>query len=511
METQLAKDLTLLTMEELSDNLKSKSITSRAIVEACLARIDKLDRKGPTLRSIIDINQNALRDAEDRDAEIENGMHRGPLHGIPVLLKDNIESLDVGLATTAGSTALKHNVTGRDAPIVGKLRDQGAVILGKTNMSQWANFRSPKSISGWSSVGGQCKNPHALEYSPMGSSSGSAAAVAAFLAPVAIGTETSGSIIAPASVNGIVGFKPTLGFVSGTHIVPLSSTQDTAGPMARTVRDAVTLLKAIAGSDPVDSATVNANEALANFVVNFESATLNGRKIGVLRGAEGKNKEVSRIFQKVLDKVADEGAEIVEVDEELEANNQLLFLLECEFKDGLNEYLNYTNPDLVPTRTLQDIIGFNERNADVEMKLFGQEFLTQSAKTQGMKSEGYDQTVEDIRRLSRDEGIDKYLKNYKVDLLVCPTCGPAPKIGEPEGGDGIGVCMMAAGAGYPHVTIPMGVVDRKPVGFSIVGGEWRDAEVLEVAYLIEKITQARVDPTFHGDFDNNKDDKCFIL
>ena len=444
-----------------------------------LARIAEIDDAGPRLNAVIAINPAAP--AEARTAE-GLGLRLG---GSAVLVKDNIETAE--LPTTAGSLALKDNRTRRDAPLIARLRAAGGVVLGKTNLSEWANIRSSASSSGWSAVGGQTKNPHATDRNPCGSSSGSGAAVAAGLAWAAIGTETDGSITCPASVNGIVGFKPTVGMVSRTHIVPISHSQDTAGPMARTVRDAALLLSAIAGSDPADPATAEADAHKTDFTAGLDAASLAGKRIGVLRKAAGSHPGVLRLFDAALADLRRAGAELVELDyeEPRELGRDEFAVLLFELREDLGAYLR-TLPGAPPVRSLADVIAFNRAHAAEEMRWFGQDLFEQADKATDRKA--YVKARANSLRLAGAEGIDKLLEDHRIELLVAPTAGPAWPIDLVTGDHflGIGAGTLAAVAGYPHLSVPMGAVEGLPIGLSILGGKWGDRRVLEAGAAYER-------------------------
>jgi amidase len=436
------------------------------------------------LNAVIAINPDALRQAEAVEG------FAGPLAGRAILVKDNIETRD-RMPTTAGSLALKRNVTGRDAPIVARLRAAGVVILGKANLSEWANIRSSDSSSGWSAVGGQTKNPHAIDRNPCGSSSGSGAAVAAGLAWAAIGTETDGSITCPASANGVVGFKPTVGLVSRTHIVPISHSQDTAGPMAASVRDAALLLTAMAGSDPADPATAEADRHRTDFATGLDAASLAGKRIGVLRKAAGGHPGVNRVFARALEDMRQAGAVLVELDYEEpgEMGRDEFAVLLFELREGLNAYLADLPVD-PPVRSLADVIAFNKANAETELRWFGQDLFEAAEKATDRKA--YDKARANSLRLAGAEGIDRLLATSKLDLLIAPTAGPAWPIDLVTGDHfiGIGAGSLAAIAGYPHLTVPMEAVEGLPIGLSFIGAKWDDARVLAAGAAYERARTA---------------------
>lgn len=482
-----AKGWTTKTLPELSEAMRAGEYTSSALTEAYLDRIATVDRKGPMLRTIIALNPDAMMQAKASDARREIGETLGPLDGVPILFKDNIETLDP-IATTAGSYALQENVTERDSPLVAGLREQGAVILGKTNLSQWANFRSNESVSGWSALGGQVKNPHMLDRSPCGSSSGSGAAIAASLAAGAVGTETNGSIICPSNVNGVVGFKPTVGLVSQQYIVPISATQDTAGPMTKTVAGAAMMLAAM------DNQNVN-------YMSELKASALNGKRVGVMRFAEGSNDEIKTHFNASLAAMEAAGATLIEIEAfsiGVESYGQKsLDVLLYEFKNGMDEYLGDAAP-AVKTRSLEQLIVFNEGEPR-EMAIFDQD-LFEAAHAKGtLTDEAYLGAKEDVQRGTGIDGIDKLMAENNVDMLVSPS-GPVTSRIDPVNGDvwpsWAGAGYLAAVAGYPHITVPMGDVHGVPIGFSIMAGKGQDADVLSFGYAFEKIGGKRVEPKY---------------
>lgn len=422
----------------------------------------------------------------------------GPLCGVPILLKDNIETAD--MPTTAGSLALMANAPGRDAPLVARLRDSGAVILGKANLSEWANIRSTNSISGWSAVGGQTRNPYDPERTPCGSSSGSAVAVAIGLAPAAIGTETDGSITCPASVNGVVGFKPTVGLVSRTHIVPISHSQDTAGPITTTVEDAAIVLSVIAGSDPLDPATAEADARKVDYRAALDAQSLNGARIGVMRFlVKNYSPETQAEFERSLQAMRDAGAVLVDI----EAGPDLaqigaweLTVMLTELKVDLNAYLASTDPKQVKTRTLADVIAFNEAEQR-ETALFGQELFIRAEATSGLDSPAYQEARARSFQASGPDGIDRMMADNGVVALVAPTTSRAWTNDRDDDDRAQGsASRLAAVAGYPHLTVPMGFDRSMPVGISFIGGKWDDAKILSLGYAFEQRTQARRAPAF---------------
>ena len=444
------------------------------------------------LNAIIAIDPTAITQARAVD---QRGAP-GPLAGKPVLIKDNIEVAGP-LPTTAGSLALINNVTGRDAPLVARIRGAGMVILGKANLSEWANIRSSSSISGWSAVGGQTRNPFALDRNTCGSSSGSGAAVAAGIVDYAIGTETDGSITCPAAINGIVGMKPTVGLVSRTHIVPISVSQDTAGPMTRTVSQAAELLSAIAGSDAADPATREADQRKSDFAAGLDANALRGKRIGVMRFATGFGTDP--LFSAAVAVLKARGATLIEIrkfDDKAIGGNEFTVLL-AEFKAGLNAYLASTPPS-VRTRTLADVIAFNKAHAATEMALFGQETFERAEKTKGLRDPAYLKARRVSFAAAGPDGIDKMIRTHRLDALVGPTMPAAWKIDAVHGDQisGGGAGSLAAVAGYPHLTVPMGQVRGLPVGLSFIGGKWDDARILALGYAYEQARGPLPGPSF---------------
>lgn len=482
--------------KELSSKAEA---SSEKIIRGFLAQIDERDDSGPKLNAVIATFPDAIEQARKLDDERKASNVRGPLHGIPVLVKDNIEVAGP-VPTTAGSLALKDNVTGRDAPIVARLRAAGAVILGKTNLSEWANIRSNDSTSGWSAVGGLTKNPHVLDRNSCGSSSGSGAAIAAKLAPLAIGTETDGSIVCPASINGIVGFKPTLGLVSRSLIVPISHSQDTAGPMTPTVRDAAFLLTAIAGSDPADPATAEADSRKTNYAAGLTSNALKGMRLGVMRDRVGNNAAIKAKFEAAIEQLKTAGAEMVEIADTrkgLEGLGEAEFeVLMYELKADLNAYLAKAAPG-VKTRTLEQVIAFNKATP-AELRWFGQETFELAQSKGGLDDPKYLEALAKSKRLAGPDGIDRLLKENKVDLLVAPTTGVAWKTDLVNGDQysGPSASQLPAVAGYPHLTVPMGAIEGLPLGISFMGTAWDDAKVLRAGYAYEQASKASVSPKF---------------
>jgi len=483
----------------LQAEMTAGSIDSQLITSIYLDRILKIDENGPKLNAVIATFPDALAEARRLDAERREGKVRGPLHGIPVLLKDNIEAAGP-VPTTAGSLALKDNVTGRDAPLVARLREAGAVILGKTNLSEWANIRSNNSTSGWSAVGGLTKNPYALDRNTCGSSAGSGAAMAASLAALTVGTETDGSITCPSGLNGVVGFKPTVGLVSRTFIVPISHSQDTAGPMTLSVRDAAALLSIIAGSDPADPATAEADAHKTDFAAALSPDALRGKRIGVLRDRIGSRADIAALFDAALLQIADLGATIVEIKDSqsgIEGLGDAEFeVLMTELRADMNAYLA-SLPAREGPKNLADLIAFNKAHPE-ELRWFDQSLFELAETRGGLDRPAYLAAKARAARLAGPEGIDKLLKDHGVDLLVGVTNGPA-WTSDLVNGDhytGPSVSDLPAVAGYPHLTVPMGAIEGLPVGLSFIGPKWSDGTVLAAGHAYEQASAKRMAPTY---------------
>lgn len=481
--------------------LPSHAATS---VERTSAAIAKVKALNPRLHAVIALDPTAPKQAAavDRIRFFRFDPHL--ITGMPILVKDNIDV--AGMVTTAGSLALAANLRSADAPIIARLRAANAVILGKANMSEWANIRSSESISGWSGVGGQARNAHALDRSPSGSSSGSGAAVAAGIVEAAIGTETNGSIISPAAMNGIVGLKPTVGLVSRTGIVPISVSQDTGGPMARSVFDVARLLSVIAGSDPADPATKDADAHKADYAAALDPKSLKGARIGVMRFATGFSSQTDAVFEQALATLRAQGAVLVEIkafDNRAKMAPYTLGVLLSEFRVGLNDYLA-TAPAAVKTRTLADIIAFDKVHAAQEMPLFGQDLFERAEATRGLDDPDYIKARDLIRRLAGPDGIDRLLKDNDVVALVGPSYAPAFPIDAINGDHsaGAGAGSIAAVAGYPHLTVPMGAVKGLPVGLSFIGPAWSEARLLSLGYAYEQASHARIEPKLAASLDD---------
>lgn len=495
-------ELEELTIAELQRGMASGRFTSRSLCEKYLTRIHEVNTRGPTLRAVLQSNPDALRMADALDAERRAGKVRGPMHGIPVLIKDNIDTHD-RMTTAAGSLALARSIAPRDSFVAERLRAAGAVILGKTNLSEWANYRSTHSTSGWSGMAGQTRNPYALDRTPSGSSSGSGSAASASLCAVAIGTETNGSIVSPSSAQSVVGIKPTVGLVSRSGIIPISHSQDTAGPMARTVADAATLLGVLTGVDSRDEATSGSRgHALADYTRFLDPNGLKGARIGVVRERlMGYSKRVDAIINAALDVMRQRGATIVDP-----ANLETIRtmgagegdLLRYEFKHDLNAYLATLGPD-TPVRTLADLIAWNKAHAAEEMPYFGQEIFEMAEAMGPLTDKAYLDVLEKTHRLTREEGIDATIRKYKLDALVAPTQGPPGLIDLVNGDAGNGggsASSPAAMAGYPHITVPAGYVYGLPIGISFFGGAWTEPTLIKLAYAFEQATHARKAPRF---------------
>lgn len=492
-----------LTIDELQSRMREGRETSRSLVDQYLARIDAIDRRGPAINAVIDLNPDAQKIADQLDAERKSGKVRGPLHGIPVLIKDNIDTAD-RMHTTAGSLALADNIAARDSFVAARLRAAGAVILGKTNLSEWANFRSTHSSSGWSGRGGQTRNPYALDRTPSGSSSGSGAATAANCCAVAIGTETDGSVTSPSAASALVGIKPTVGLVSRAGIIPIAHSQDTAGPMSRTVRDAAILLGALTGVDPRDSATrASAGHSLTDYARLLDVNGLKGARIGAARKRyTGYSPETDKLFAQALDLMKSHGATIVDPADIATAgqtDDSEFDLLLYEFKTDLDAYLAQT-PEAVRVKSLADVIAFNSQNASRELRYFGQEIMDMAQKKGPLTEKKYLDELAKNRRLMGAQGIDATMTKHRLDAIVAPTQGPAWLIDLVNGdaGGGGSFTAPAAVAGYPHITVPMGQVRGLPVGLSFVGRAWSEPTLLKVAYAFEQAAPARRKPTFAG-------------
>jgi amidase len=492
-------ELDEITIAQLQDGMKSGKFTARSITEKYLQRIDEIDKHGPAINSVIEVNPDAVSIADSLDAERKSKGPRGPMHGIPVLIKDNIGTAD-RMMTTAGSLALLGCTPAKDSGVAQRLRESGAVILGKTNLSEWANFRSSHSSSGWSGRGGQTRNPYALDRNPCGSSSGSGAAASANLCAVAVGSETDGSIVCPSSANGLVGIKPTIGLVSRSVIIPISHTQDTAGPICRTVTDAAILLSALAGTDTDDPATeASRGKSQPDYAKFLDRSGLRGARIGVVRKLTDFNEKMAPIMAAALDAMKREGAILVdpvEVDTIGKFDNSELEVLLYEFKADLNAFLEKHSAK-APTHSLKEIIEFNERNRDKEMPYFGQDLMVRAEAKGPLTEQAYLDALAKDNRMSRQEGIDATMDKHKLDALLGATAGPSwltdLLTGDHDTG---GSSSLAAVAGYPNINVPAGFVSGMPVGISFFGRAWSEPTLIKIAFAFEQATRFRKAPRF---------------
>lgn len=492
-------ELDEVTIGELADGMKSGKFTARSLVEKYLQRIADIDKKGPALNSVIELNPDALSIADSLDAERKSKGPRGPLHGIPILIKDNIGTAD-RMMTTAGSLALLGSVAAKDSGVARRLRESGAVILGKTNLSEWANFRSSHASSGWSGRGGQTRNPYALDRNPCGSSSGSGAGTSANLCAAAVGSETDGSIVCPSSANGLVGIKPTVGLVSRSGIIPISHSQDTAGPMCRTVTDAAILLGALAGVDSDDAATkAPGRKAVADYTQFLGHGGLRGARIGIVRKAYDFDETVASVLHDALAAMKYEGAVLidpVEIASLGKFDDSELDVLLYEFKAGLNAYLASSAPKAA-VRSLKEIIEFNEKNHESELKYFGQDLFLKAEKKGPLTDKAYLDALAKNHRLARTEGIDAVMEKHRLDALVAMTAGPSWLTDLIDGDhDTGGSSSLAAVAGYPNINVPAGFVFGMPVGISFFGRAWSEPTLIKIAYGFEQATHARKPPRF---------------
>jgi amidase len=489
-------ELNEITIDELQQAMQSGKYTSRRIAEIYLKRITAIDKSGPKLNAIIELNPDALSIADTMDGERKAGKLRGSMHGIPVLIKDNINTGDK-MMTTAGASALEGNHAAKDAFIIQQLRNAGAVLLGKTNLSEWANFRSTRSSSGWSSRGGQTRNPYILERNPSGSSSGSGAAVSANLCTVAIGTETDGSVVSPSSVNGIVGIKPTVGLLSRSGIIPISSTQDTAGPMARTVKDAAILLGALTGVDEEDAATKNSNgKSAKDYTQNLDVNSLKEKRIGIEKAFFEGDPQIVNVYKAAIEVLKQQGATIVEIELRKalsDMGNAEFLVLQYEFKDGVNNYLSKANAKV---KSLKDVIEFNKQNEATAMPFFKQEILEMCEAKGDLNTSEYKEALNKTLRTRLI--IDDIISDNKLDAICGVTNGLSWCIDLINGDydTGFSYSTAAAMAGYPHITVPMGIVHDLPVGLSFIGTAYSEPQLISLAFAYEQATKKRAAPSF---------------
>jgi amidase len=492
-------ELEELTIAELQDGLRSGRFTARSLVKKYRDRIDEIDKHGPELNSVIEINPDAVSIAESLDRERKERGARGPLHGIPILIKDNIDTAD-RMMTTAGSLALVGSHPGQDAFVAKKLREAGAVILGKTNLSEWANIRSSHSSSGWSGRGGQTRNPYSVDRNPCGSSSGSGAATAANLCAAAIGTETDGSVVCPSSANSLVGIKPTVGLVSRTGIIPIAHSQDTAGPMVRTVSDAAILLSALTGFDQNDAVTkASLHKSFTDYTQFLDKGGLKGALLGVARKYFGFSDGVDRLLNQRIEDIRKLGAVIVDpadIPTSGKFDDSELEVLLYELKADLNNYLRRLGPN-APVHSLKEVIDFNEKNRDREMPYFGQDLFIKAEAKGPLTDKKYLQALAKNHLLSRAQGIDFIMRKHKLDGMIAPTGGPAWPTDWINGDHFTGGYSSASAvAGYPHITVPAGYVFGLPVGLSFFGAAWSEPKLIKYAYAFEQATKARRPPRF---------------
>lgn len=492
-------ELEELTISQLQDGMKTGRFTSQSLVKKYLDRIDEIDKSGPAINSVIEVNPDALSIADSLDRERTEKGARGPLHGIPILIKDNIDTAD-RMMTTAGSLALVGSRPAQDAFVAKKLRESGAVILGKTNLSEWANFRSSHSTSGWSARGGQTKTPYAMDRNPCGSSSGSGAAAAANLCAAAIGTETDGSVVCPSSANSLVGIKPTVGLVSRSGIIPIAHSQDTAGPMARTVEDAAILLGALTGIDSRDLATrASQKRSFSDYTQFLDKSGLRGARLGVARKYFGFNDRVDKLMNDQIGKLKELGAVIIDpadIPTSGKFDASELEVLLYEFKADLNTYLARLGSS-APVHSLKEVIQFNEKNREKEMPYFGQDLFVKAEAKGPLTEKKYLQALRRNHLLSRTQGIDFIIARHRLDALIAPTGGPAWPTDWINGDHFTGGYSSASAvAGYPHITVPAGYIFGLPVGISFFGAAWNEPKLIKYAYAFEQATKARRSPKF---------------
>lgn len=485
-----------ITITQLQDGYRDGKFTIEKVVSDYLTRIETLDKQGPQINSIIYINPEAINLAKQLDQELAAGKSRGPLHGIPVILKDNIDTQD--MPTTAGATVLKGSIPPADSKITQKLREAGAIIIAKSNLSEWANFRGNMSSSGWSGVGGQTKNPYVLDRNPCGSSSGSGASIAANLAAFAIGTETNGSIVCPSNNNGLVGLKPTVGLLSRSGIIPISFTQDTPGPMCRTVEDVAITLGTMVGVDSTDTKTLaSAGKALTDYTPYLKADGLKGKRIGLIKSEMGFHAKVDSLMMKAVADLKRQGAEVIELDASMErgVNGASFQVLLYEFKDGLTNYFKSLG-DKARVKNLKELVEFNKKDS-IELRYFDQQLLIMADAKGDLTSKEYLDALSQMQKGTRENGIDKLLKEHKLDALVAPTGAPAWKTDLIDGDHFLGgSSSWAAISGYPTITVPMGFVDELPVGVAFISTAWTEALLIEISYGYEQATKHRKAPKY---------------
>ena len=487
-------ELNEINIDQLQKDYKEGKYTIKQVIQLYIDRINAVD---PTLNSVIIINPDALQIAEELDKELAEGKSRGPMHGVPVLLKDNIDTHDK-MPTTAGSRALMNSHPLQDSPVAKKLREAGAIILGKTNLSEWANFRGDLSSSGWSGIGGQTNNPYNIRRNPCGSSAGSGVAVSANLCMVALGTETNGSIVCPSTSNGIVGIKPTVGLLSRSGIVPISFTQDTPGPMARTVRDAAICLGAMTGIDSADSKTLaSQGHYYTDYTQFLKKDGLKGKRIGFYTASVGTDYKVDTLLYKTVELLKSQGAEVIEIDKiyDRKVGGLSFQVLLYEFKDGLNKYFATLGPD-APVKSLQDVIDFNNQDS-IELSFYDQHLMLMAQEKGDLESPEYKEALEGMLKGTREDGIDKIMDAYNLDAFMGPTGSPA-WITDHTNGDHymLSSSSPAAISGYPNITVPMGFIEGLPVGVSFWGRAWSEPQLLEIAFAYEQVTKYRQAPKF---------------
>ena len=486
-----------ITISELQQGYRDKKYTVSEVVSAYLSRIEDIDNNGPALNAIIMVNPDALQIAEELDRESAEGKKRGPLFGVPVVLKDNIDTHDK-MPNTAGATVLRNSFPKTDSPVARKLREAGAVIIAKSNLSEWANFRGTSSTSGWSGVGGQTKNPYILDRNPCGSSSGSGVAVSANLCMVAIGTETDGSIVCPSNNNGIVGLKPTVGLISRTGIIPISFTQDTPGPMGRTVEDVAICLGTMTGIDSADSKTlVSTGKFLTDYAKSLKNEGLRGKRIGIIKNSGEFSDKVDSLMRHAIAFMASQGAELIEVEEPKgsEYGDAEFEVLLYEFKDGLNKYFKGLGDD-APVRNISELIEFNKSDS-IELRYFNQKILEMADKKGDLSSADYRKSLDKMLKATRENGIDKMMNSKNLDALIAPTGSPAWKTDLILGDHFIGgSSSLAAISGYPAITVPMGFIHNLPVGITFFGRAWSEPLLIEIAYSYEQGTKHRKAPEY---------------